>query len=48
MKGLAKWKLRFADWFTSYFHDQQGADSPYSFIDVKEAFHAGWKTRGKK
>ena len=36
----------FEDWFDSYFCDQQGEDSPYSYEDVKQAFNEGWR-KGK-
>ena len=38
----------FEDWFDSYFCDQQGEDSPYSYEDVKQAFNEGWRKGGKK
>lgn len=38
----------FWEWYDEYFCGQQGEDSPYSFVDVKEAFKAGYqKVKGE-
>jgi len=45
---MKAWKKDFDKWFSEFFCDKQGEDSPYNYYDITEAFKAGARKKSDR